>query len=145
MSEQRKKRLGDLLIEKGKITQRELNIALSVQKITGKRLGETLVELGFVTARDISELLAEQFGMEFLDLQLFPPQEEALKLIPRRVAEEYKILPVYLENGSLVLGVTDPADIRGLDVARRLTGKLVRPKVVDAQSFNDALEKPTTL
>ena len=137
----KKKRLGDLLIEKGYITQRELNIALSVQKITGTKLGETLVELGFITSRVIGEVLAEQFGMEFLDLNLYPPQEEALKLIPRRVAEEYKIIPVFVEDNTLVLGVTDPLDVRGLDVVRRLTGMVVKPKVVDLRSFEDTVEK----
>ena len=138
---EKKKRLGDLLIEKGYITQRELNIALSVQKITGTKLGETLVELGFITSRVIGEVLAEQFGMEFLDLNLYPPQEEALKLIPRRVAEEYKIIPVFVEDNTLVLGVTDPLDVRGMDVARRLTGMMIKPKVVDLRSFEDTVEK----
>ena len=137
-----RKRVGDLLIEEGIITQRELNIALSVQKVVGKRIGEVLVSLGLVTSKTLGEILARQWGIEFLDLSLYPPTSEALKLLPRRVAEEHGIIPVYFEDErTLVVGTTDPANVRGLDVARRVTGKLVKAKLVDVESFNETLEK----
>ncbi len=137
-----RKRIGDLLIERGVITQRELNIALSVQKVVKKKIGEVLVSLGFVTSKTLGEILAQQWGMEFIDLSVYPPTQEALKLLPRRVAEEYGIIPVYLEdNNNLVVGVTDPANVKGLDVARRITGKMLRPKLVDVESFNETIEK----
>ncbi len=136
-----RKRLGDLLLEKGYITKRHLDVALAVQKITGRRIGETLVRLGFVTSKTIGEVLAEQWGMEYVDLALYPPTEEALKLIPRRVAEEYGIIPIYVEGSTLVLGVVDPANVKGMDVARRLTGRTVKPKLVDVETFSETLEK----
>ncbi len=138
---QGRKRLGELLMDEGVITQRELNIALSVQKVVKARLGEVMVRLGFVTAKKVGEILAHQVGMEFVDLGLYPPTPEALKLIPRKVAEEYRILPIYLEGNTLALGLTDPGNFNGIDVARRLTAKVIKPKLVDEESFNETIEK----
>jgi hypothetical protein len=63
-------KLGDLLVEKGLITKKDLEHALHVQKESGyiKRLGEVLVDEGFVTERQIAEVLAEQMSLEFVDL-----------------------------------------------------------------------------
>jgi len=63
-------RLGDLLVEKGLVTESELQHALKVQKESNftKRLGEILVDEGFVTEREIAEQLAEQLHLEFIDL-----------------------------------------------------------------------------
>ncbi len=141
MKETKRKRLGELLLEKGLINERQLNIALSVQKITGDRLGETLVSLGFITSKTVAEVLAEQWKMEYIDLSIYPPYPEALKLIPRAVAEEYQILPIYVKNNELVLGLVDPGNFRGIDIARRLTSKLVVPKIIDKESFNETIEK----
>ncbi len=128
-------------MEKGLITQRELSIALAIQKITGTRLGETLIRLGFVTSKAVGEVLAEQWNMEYIDLSLYPPTSEALKLIPRRVAEEYGIIPIYLEGNTLVLGTIDPGNVAGLDIARRITGRVVKAKLVDVETFNETVER----
>jgi len=141
MKEGKRKRLGELLLEKGLITEKQLNIALAVQKVTGERLGETLVNLGFITSRTVAEVLAEQWKMEYIDLSLYPPYPDALKLIPRAVAEEYQILPIYVQGNELILGLVDPGNFKGVDIARRLTSKLIVPKIIDRESFNETIEK----
>ncbi len=141
MKEVKRKKIGELLLEKGLINHKQLSIALSVQKITKEKLGETLVSLGFVSSRAIAEALAEQWNMEYLDISLYPPLPETLKLIPRTVAEEYQILPIYTENSKLVVGIVDPANFSGMDIARRLTSKIIVPKIIDKESFKETLEK----
>jgi len=141
MKEIKRKRLGELLLEKGLINERQLNIALAVQKVTGEKLGEVLVNLGFITSRTVAEVLAEQWKMEYIDLSIFPPYPDALKLIPRAVAEEHQILPIYVKDNELVLGLVDPGNFKGVDIARRLTSKLIVPKIIDRDSFNETIEK----
>ncbi len=136
-----KKRIGELLLEKGKINSEELSIALSAQKVINKRLGELLVSLGFITPREVAKVLAGQFSTEYVDLSLYPPSEEALKLIPRAVAEEYRMIPLHVENDTLHLGLVDPDNFQAIDVARRLTSKNVEIKVIDVDSFHETLEK----
>ena len=65
-----KKRLGDILIESGKLTEDKLKEALLIQKQVGKRLGEILVEQNFVTEEDIIEVLEKQLNIERVNLEI---------------------------------------------------------------------------
>ncbi|MGC8731003.1 MAG: MSHA biogenesis protein MshE, partial [Halothiobacillaceae bacterium] len=65
----KKVRLGDLLVQAGEITAEQLSIALSEQKRSGHKLGVTLVELGFTTEQRILDTLANQLGLQLIDLR----------------------------------------------------------------------------
>ncbi len=136
-----KKKIGEILLERGLIGKKELSIALSAQRVVGKKIGELLVSLGFVTPRQVAETLAQQFGIEYVDLSLFPPEEEALKLIPRNMAERFRMIPLSLHNETLSLGLVDPDNFEAIDAARRLTLKTISPKVIDMDSFRETVEK----
>ncbi len=135
------KKIGELLKEKGLITERHIQIALSQQKVTGRFLGETLIELGFVSAKEISEVLAEQFGIEYIDLREYPISEEALKLIPREIADRNEFIPLTVKDSKFIIGVTDPNNIKAIDAVSRLTGLTVQSVLVDSEAFYDSLEK----
>ncbi|MFQ5428409.1 MAG: secretion system protein E, partial [Thermodesulfobacteriota bacterium] len=68
VSEAPRLRIGELLSSRGLLSEKHLEVAMTEQAVTGALLGEVLVRLGFVTSGDLAEALAEQSGMEFVDL-----------------------------------------------------------------------------
>src|SRR3546814_6505359 len=94
----RKIRLGDLLVEQGVITGEQLAIALDEQKRSGRKLGGTLIALGFVSEDRLLALLAEQLGVEEVDLSHYRYKPEVVTTIPEQLARRYRV--ILLDNRS---------------------------------------------
>lgn len=135
------KRLGDLLKEKNLITDEQIKVAFAHQKITGDLFGDVLVKLGFISSKERSMILAEQAGLEYLDLESAVVSEDALKLVPKAVAERFQFLPVAVEDGRLVIAVTRTGNIQAVDTATKMTGKAPKVCLTDPDVFLDTLEK----
>jgi type II secretory ATPase GspE/PulE/Tfp pilus assembly ATPase PilB-like protein len=135
-------KLGEVLKDKGLITEDRIALALSHQKITGTLLGETLIKLGFVSSTEIAKTLAEQSAIPFLDLSEYTVSEEAIRLIPKDLAERTEFIPLQLaEDGAIEIGITNPANIHAIDTAKKLTGKQPRVFIIDDAGFHDTLER----
>lgn len=134
-------RLGDLLRDKGVIDDRKLQLALIQQDITGDLLGDTLVKLGFVSSKALGKILAEQSGIEFIDLGEYVISDDALKMIPKDIAEKTGFIPLDVENGRLSIGITNPGNVLAMDTVTRMTKNQPRVYMVDTDSFRDALER----
>lgn len=108
-------RLGDLLVHEHIITNEQLMQALNSQKTTGRKLGDTLIELGYLSERQLLEFLAQQLDVPFLDIsQRRIPSEVAL-LLPEVHARRLRALIIEDQGDSVLLGMSDPADLSGLD------------------------------
>ena len=114
------KPIGQLLKEKGFVTERHIAFALKEQQATGERLGEVLTRLGIVTDFEVAQVLAEQSGFPYLDLRNLVPQQKALLRVPVNLAREAEILPFRLENKTLSVAIVDPYDHRLLANLRRV-------------------------
>ncbi len=134
-------RIGDLLRARGFINDRQLHVALIQQKVTGDLLGDTLVKLGFVSSKELGQILSEQSGIEFIDLGEYAISEDALKAIPKDIAEKTGFIPIDAENGRLSIGITNPSNILAVDTVTRMTKSQPKVYMVDADSFRDAVEK----
>jgi Type II secretion system (T2SS), protein E, N-terminal domain len=103
--------LGSLLVEKGLITEVQLDEALIERRAYGGLLGETLVRLGFVFEDDLARTLAEQAGVPFVNLDANPVDRYAAGTLPRSLGETLPALPVrFTPEGGLVIAVADPTD-----------------------------------
>lgn len=134
-------KLGDLLILKGLISEKQFRLAMNQQKVTGDLLGDTFVKLGFVSSNEIVHALAEQEGMEFVDLKDYPISEEALKLIPKDTAVNAEFIPLDIDEGKLCIGIINPSNIHAVDAVTRLTQKQPKVYMVDRDIFHEVLEK----
>ncbi|OGW43698.1 MAG: hypothetical protein A2132_02745 [Nitrospirae bacterium RBG_16_43_11] len=134
-------KLGDLLISKGLLSKEQFMVAMAKQSITGTLLGETLIKLGFVSSLEMGRVLAEQAGIEFIDLSRYAISDEALKLVSRETAESTGFLPLAIRDGVLSIGMIDPNNIHAIDIATRLSGKAPNVYMVDSESFYEMLEK----
>jgi type II secretory ATPase GspE/PulE/Tfp pilus assembly ATPase PilB-like protein len=134
-------KLGEVLIEKGLLSESRLKLALAHQKITGALLGEALIKLGFVSSREIAKTLAEQAGIPFIDLSEYTVAEEAIRLVPKDIAEKTGFIPLRLNNGYIEIGITNPSNIHAIDTVSRLTGKKPKVFMIDNVGFHETLER----
>ncbi len=77
-----KRKLGEILLEQGMVTEAQLEVACAEQQRTGRKLGRILIGLGFVDETTISQALAFQTGVQRVDLGQGRSTPEALALIP---------------------------------------------------------------
>jgi type IV pilus assembly protein PilB len=124
--------LGQLLVDGAVISQEQLQQALEHKQSTGKRLGEIVVELGYTTEGAIAGALAAQYELEFVDLDHVTVERAAVDLLPEELARRYGALPLrILEDGTLLLAVTDPTNLTNADDLRFALGSNFRIAVAE--------------
>ena len=112
----KKIRLGDLLVEKGIITEDQLMSSLAAQKKTGQKLGRTLIASGFVTEEQMLELLSTQLQIPFIDLKQYNYDSETIQIIPETLARRYRVVSLKKNSdSSLLVAMADPTDIFAYD------------------------------
>jgi len=135
------KQLGQILIELGYITPGQLETALEEHRATPKSLGRVLIDLGMIKESDLVRALAEQVGLEFVDLAEFPIDTIATSLLPEALAKRYRALPIGERDGRLLVAMSDPANVYALDDIRTITGRDVLPVVATAADVETAIQK----
>ena len=116
-------RIGEVLMERGCITQEQMEQALAYQKEhREKRVGQILVELGFITETHVLEALAARLGLEIVSIGQMQVDLAAVRLIPRELAEKQNLLAVRASEGSLEIVTNDPLNYFAFEEVRQLTG-----------------------
>lgn len=123
MADNSKIRIGDLMVSAGYITEDQLKEALGIQKESGgKRIGQVLLDLGYVTEVQMLSALADRLDVQLVDITAYPIDVETVKLIPKQLAEQYVMLPIGQENGSVILAVNDPLNLYAIEDIRQTIG-----------------------
>lgn len=134
--------LGALLVREGLISNEQLETALIDQQGTGLRLGELLVQWGWVESSAISRALAEQYELEFVDLDTAEIDRKAIELLAPRDARHYNAIPIrFLADDHLLVGVADPTDVGVCDELRMKLGGAVSLVVVDQVELHRTLAR----
>ena len=106
-----RKRLGDLLVEEGIITEQQVQQALTPQKQTGSKLGATLIELGFVTEQQMLSFLSQQLFIPLIDLNRAHVDIDAVQILPEVHARRLRALVMGRQGNVLRVVMSDPADL----------------------------------
>lgn len=106
-----RKRLGDLLVEEGIITEQQVQQALTAQKQTGSKLGATLIELGFVTEQQMLSFLSQQLFIPLIDLNRAHVDIDAVQILPEVHARRLRALVMGRQGNVLRVVMSDPADL----------------------------------
>ncbi len=114
MAEKPRKMLGERLLERGVLTERQLELAVREQKRTGAMLGEILTQLGLVTPQVLSAVLAEQGGVSYVDLAEVEITPEVIALVPESMARRLNVLPVSRDGDGLLLAMGNIYDIQAI-------------------------------
>ncbi|MCI9074149.1 MAG: Flp pilus assembly complex ATPase component TadA [Lachnospiraceae bacterium] len=139
----KKLRLGDVLVNSKAISNTQLLQALDLQKGSGKKLGEVLVEEGIVTEEQIAMALSTQLHIELIDLTAIAVSQDILNLIPVNVLKKNKIFPIEYADSMNVLRVAmaDPMDMYAQDDISIITNCQVEPAVTTTRNIMLAIDK----
>lgn len=141
MSEKKYKSLGKLLLDRGLITESQLQQSLDEQRYTGKLLGRTLVELGFVKEDEILKTLGVQAGIEFIDLSKIDIPKEVLQKVSPTITKIYKIMPVKFEGSLLTIAMSDPLNVNISDDLRFMLGCNIKGVIARENDILSAIQK----
>jgi type II secretory ATPase GspE/PulE/Tfp pilus assembly ATPase PilB-like protein len=121
---QKPKRIGDLLIDKGILTQDQLSIALTEQKRSSDPLGKIVVQMGFATEAVVRDALGEALGQESVDLTKVVVDSEVLQLVGKDIARRFRILPLSVDRhkNTLTVAMSDTFNVVAIDQLRALLG-----------------------
>jgi type IV pilus assembly protein PilB len=134
--------LGSMLINRGLLTVDQVKQAFEEQQLTGKRLGEIVVAHEWITPQDLARALADQAGLEYVDLLEAELDEDAAMLLSRDLAARYQALPVrYLSSDMLLVAVADPTNVGVADDLRLALGHNVRLAVAEPADLERAIKK----
>ncbi|MCX8129148.1 MAG: GspE/PulE family protein [Clostridia bacterium] len=136
-----KKRLGDILVEVGLISDEQLKEVLSIQKGTGKKLGEILTDKGYVTKKSMIEVLEFQLGIPYVNLAIYHVEPKIVRMIPENMARKYEIVPIKFENNILTVAASDPLNAISFDDVRIYTGFEVQPVMADGEQINSLIAR----
>ncbi|WP_052518662.1 hypothetical protein [Archangium violaceum] len=142
---QTKKRLGEILVELGVLDGLQLQSALAYQRKWGVPLGQVVVDLRFCTAEQVLEALAHQTGVPAMDLDAQRMNARLGNLVPRRLAEMHRVVPLRLEGPRdmvLVVAIAAPASLQSLDAVRGVACKArVVPWLATDAAIGRAIER----
>jgi hypothetical protein len=128
--------IGEILIQKKLIDWKQLDEALSEQKRTREFVGEVLVRKQYVPRFLLYKALAERHAMPFTDLSHIRIDPSAVERLPESVAEKYHIIPIEIQDHTLVVGISDPtavlphSEIAMLAGVRKVHSVLCTPEAV---------------
>lgn len=133
------KRLGEMLVDVGAITEQQLEEALAGQKGSGKRLGTYLVDEHFISEDQLIEILRMQLGIDFIDLNKAKIDPSLVSLVPKNIAKQNRVIPVRLDRDTLYLAMEDPMNFMAVENVKNTTRKRVIPMIAYSRAIDRAL------
>ncbi len=136
-----RKRLGDILIDAGLLSQSEMEHALTIQKRTGKKLGEVLIDERMLSEKQIIEVLEFQLGIPHMDLNKHYIDPEITRLVSEKLAKRHSLIPIKIDREKLVIAMADPLNIFAIDDVRIETGMVVEPVISTKADILNAIDQ----
>ena len=122
-------RIGDILLSEGKITPQQLDEALSLQRHDRREIGKILLSLGYVQEVDLAKALAKRLRLDYIELDEADVDRAAATLVDQKVLRKHRAIPLKVENGRLIVAMTDPNNFYALEDLRMISGYPVTPVV----------------
>ena len=134
-------RINDALVKKGLISSEDLQGAIKFQKEKGGKLSDILVNKGLIKKDTLVTILSQELGMPIINITRYKITPDVLKLIPKKMALRYKILPISKMGNILTIAMIDPLNIFAIDDIKTLTGFNIGPVITTEKDMNDAIEQ----
>lgn len=136
-----RKRIGDLLLESGLITDEQLLNALKEQKELKMRLGDVLISRNYISEQQLIEVLEVQLGIPHVQLYKQKIETKIINIIPQRIAEQHQVLPLRTEGNKLIVAMADPLDYYAIDELRMTTGFRIEPVIASKDELFRAIRR----
>lgn len=136
-----KKRLGDMLVESGKISMMQLQEALRRQKVLGKKLGEVLIDEGLVSQENIIEVLEKQTGIKRINLNNIEVDRKVFKVVPESICSKHELFPFGFNGNKIMVAMWDPLNIFAIDDVSIASGFEVESYIGIRQEIKTFIER----
>src|SRR5262245_61985619 len=134
------KQLGQKFIDLGFMDDAQLESMYEEMRTTDRRLGEIAMERGLVNDEQLLQATAEVHGMRVANLEEAKPSAEAVKVVPKNMAELYKIVPLAYDGGALTVAMADPNNLQAMDDLKNMLGiPTVSPVLAPAKQIESLL------
>ncbi len=138
------KRIGELLVEAGVLSQQQLEAALVAQLKDRRRLGQLLIELGLVGETKLTQTLSRQLSVPWVSLYHVDFSRSLLNLVPRALAEKYSLVPIFLrrvrnQGETLYVAMDDPTREEAIDEVMRASSLPVKPMIACPSDIHAAI------
>lgn len=137
---QTRKRLGDILVESGLITDDQLQITLK-EKSDGQKLGDALLQRGYITEQQLIEVLEFQLGIPHISLFRYPFDPNLFSIIPKDRAKRNLLIPLKKDGDKLFIAMADPMDYFAIDDLRLSTGFQIETAIATKDDIVKAINK----
>jgi type IV pilus assembly protein PilB len=138
------KRIGELLVEAGVLSQQQLEQALFAQRKDGRKLGQLLIELGLVGEVQLTQTLSRQLSVPWVSLYHVDFSRSLLNLVPRAVAERYSLVPIFVrrvrhQGETLYVAMDDPTHEGAIEEVVRASSLPVKPMIACPSDIRAAI------
>jgi type IV pilus assembly protein PilB len=138
------KRIGELLVEAGVLSQSQLEQALFAQRKDGRKLGQLLVELGLVSEIQLTQTLSRQLSVPWVSLYHVDFSRSLLNLVSREIAEKYALVPIFVrrvrkQGETLYVAMDDPTNEGAIEEVARTAGLPVKPMIASPSDIRAAI------
>lgn len=123
-----RKRLGDLLVESGLISEEQLNSTLR-RKSADEKLGDALLREGYITEQQLIEVLEFQLGIPHINIFQYPIDPDVIQLVPKELAKRHYAMPIRRDKNKLLVAMADPMDYFAIEELRMATGYHIEPAI----------------
>ena len=129
--------IGEIVVELGYADREAVDAAVAESRVSGRNTGTVLVELGTLSSYQLARVIAERFGVDFVDLGEFTVDHSAASLISPDTARRYEAVPIaFADENTLLLATPDPANVLALDDIAMMTALEVRPVVASREELS---------
>jgi type IV pilus assembly protein PilB len=138
------KRIGELLVEGGVLSQSQLEQALFAQRKDGRKLGQLLIELGLVSETQLTQTLSRQLSVPWVSLYHVDFSRSLLNLLSREIAERYCVVPILVrrvrkQGDTLYIAMDDPTNDSAIDEIARAVSLAVKPMIACPSDIRAAI------
>ncbi|WP_294486297.1 GspE/PulE family protein [uncultured Ruminococcus sp.] len=135
--------IGQYLVEKGLLSEEDLQAVLDRQKAEGnsKKFGDLVIEMKLVSDVDFAKTLAERMNVEYVDLDNIPLNAEVVKMIPEQTARKYNVIPVKKIGRRMMVATNDPMNFYVFEDLRVITGCNITAQLATKNAINRAIGK----
>ncbi len=129
--------IGEVVVDLGFASREKVEEAVAVARAQGRPTGQVLVEQGVLRQDQLARVVAERFGLDYVDLAVYELDMGAVNLISSDSAKRYQAVPVgFVDNGTLLLAMADPTNVLTIDDIAMMTGRRIRAAAASVEDLN---------
>jgi len=138
------KRIGELLVEAGVLSQSQLEQALFAQRKDGRKLGQLLIELGLATEVQLTQTLSRQLSVPWVSLYHVDFSRSLLNMVPRSISESFCLIPIFVRRvrklgETLYIAMDDPTNEAAIEEVRKASALPVKPMIACPSDIRAAI------